>query len=139
MGKEIWTRAQLIEWLDRIYEKEREWNPCKKIELLLAELEAILTDKENQTYRPLWMDLTPNGKTLVVVYPGKHQEEIAEAVIDKLGEPEAAGPAEEGTGNLLLLFPHQNLPEPLKDIAERMTTASLLEHLGVRSEGSITI
>ena len=87
----------------------------------------------------LWIDLTPNGKTLVVLYPGKSQERLAEAFIDKLGEPEVAGPSEEVPGNLLLLFPHQNLPEPLKDIAERMTTASLLQHLGVEPEGGIVI
>jgi hypothetical protein len=52
---------------------------------------------------------------------------------DKLGEPEGVADSEEGTGNiLLLLFPHQNLPEPLKDTAERMTTASLLQYLGVK-------
>ncbi len=100
---------------------------------LWDEIEDILADKENQTYPPpFWIDLTPNGKTLIIVYPGTYQERLAEAVIDKLGEPEAAGPSEEGTGNLLILFPHQNLPEPLKDIAERMTTASLLQHLGVK-------
>jgi hypothetical protein len=87
-------------------------------ENLWDEIEGILEDKEHQIYRaPFWIDLTPNGKTLIIIYPGRHQEEIAEAFIDKLGEPEAAGPLEEVPGNLFLLFPHQ------------MTTATLLSYL----------
>lgn len=76
---------------------------------------------------PLHMELTPNGKTLVCVY--MNHEKIAEAVISKLGEPEYVGWGEKETNTLFLLFPHQNLPEELKDIAERMTTNSLLEYL----------
>lgn len=78
---------------------------------------------------PLWINLTPNGKTLIIIYPGEHQEEIAEAFINKLGEPELTGSSEEHPENLCLLFPHQNLPEEVKDIAERMTTANLLRSL----------
>jgi hypothetical protein len=96
------------------------------------EVDDILAKEENRIYpSPLWIDLTPNGKTLIVLYPGKHQEEIAEAIIDKLGEPEEAGPSEDYPGNLLLLFPHQDLPEPVKDVAERMTTYSLLQSLTI--------
>lgn len=89
-------------------------------------------DKEDQNgdlVSPAWMDLTPNGKTLVVIYPGNHQEEIAEAFIGELGEPEGAGPSEECPENLVLLFPHQDLPEPLRDVAERMTTHTQLRYL----------
>lgn len=93
------------------------------------QIDDVLEDAPYGKY-PLWIDLTPNGKTLVVVYPGKHQDEILEALFNKLGEPEDAGPSEDYPGNLLLIFPHQNLPEPLKDIAERMTTQSLLQYLG---------
>jgi hypothetical protein len=34
-----------------------------------------------------------------------------------------------------MLFPHQNLPVELMDVAERMTTANQLEYLGFKPEG----
>ena len=108
-------------------------------ENLWDEIDSILA-KENQTFTArVFIDLTPNGKTIIVIYPGKLQEKIAEAFIDKLGEPELAGSSEEVPENLLLVFPHQNLPEELKDMAEQMTTASLLTNLGFRPEGGIVI
>jgi hypothetical protein len=99
---------------------------------LWDEIEGILDRKENQTYpTPLWIDLTPNGKTLVVIYRNEpaRQEILAEAFIGVLGEPEEIGFQEDNPDDLWLLFPHQNLPAPLKDIAERMTTTSLLKYL----------
>ena len=77
---------------------------------------------------PLWIDLTPTGKTLVIIYPCGHMENITKAVIDKLGEPEAMG-AIEDTECFFILFPHQNLPAELLDIAERMTSSTIIEAL----------
>jgi hypothetical protein len=73
---------------------------------------------------PLWIHLTPNGKTLVAVY--RAHDVLADTLKELLGEPEAETWGEVTPKTLLLLFPHQNLPEDLKDIAERMTSESIL-------------
>lgn len=67
--------------------------------------------------------LTPNGKTLICLYPKRSkliQELLAAKICMVMGEPELAGfkPDEEGNENYWLLFPHQNVPEDIRDIAE---------------------
>ena len=109
------------------------------IENLWDEIDRILAKEKQTSPAPLWIDLMPNGKTLIVIYPGKHRDEIAEAIIDELGEPERAGHITEDLDTFFLILSHQNLPENIKDIAERMTTVSLLKYLGFRPEGGIVI
>ena len=76
---------------------------------------------------PIWFELTPNGKTLVAIYA--NHEKLADACIKALGEPEYQNRAEEDPNTLLLLFPHQDMPDDLKDIAEHMTSETLIECL----------
>ena len=83
---------------------------------------------------PFWMDLTPSGGTLIIVYPGPHQEEIGEILIDKIGEPDTYGRMIDKPDNLWIGYQHQNLPEDIKDIAERMATENVLESIGVNLE-----
>ena len=79
---------------------------------------------------PLTIELTPNGKTLVIVYPSNIQGELVARCLNILGEPEMICPGEVDSDNILMLFPHQDMPEELKEVAERMTTAHLLQNLG---------
>jgi hypothetical protein len=58
----------------------------------------------------------------------ERNEILARAFIDKMGEPAEMGYFD--TDTIFLLFPHQNMPDELKDIAERMTSQSLLTYLG---------
>jgi len=102
---------------------------------------------------PLWINLTPLGKTLVAVYESPAQQSIIDALVGQMGEPEAEGPLLEergtyyvfpnyqtpgeptegpayiSTGTYYMLFPHQNLPDDLLDIAERMTSQMIIEAL----------
>jgi hypothetical protein len=82
---------------------------------------------------PFSMILGATGKTMVCIYPRwadqERQELIAEKFIDLLGEPEFMGRTDENPQNINLLFPHQNLPPELMDLAERMTTTLQLRCL----------
>ncbi len=80
------------------------------------------------------IELTPNGKTLIFVYPGKDQEMLFEGFIRQLGEPQESGFCEEHPDTLFLLFPHQNLPDDMKETAQLMMTRALLEFLGYEPE-----
>ena len=84
-------------------------------------------DNIEEVYDNLYLNLTPNGKTLAIIY-AKH-EVIAEALISQLGEPEREGYIESDPDALFLIFPHQNLGEDLMDAAERMTSQSILDCL----------
>ena len=79
-----------------------------------------------------WIDLSAKGKTLIEIDKGESQEELAEAFIRVLGEPEIITNIidSQESDDLWLVFPHQNLPEEMREVAERMTTSTLLSSLG---------
>ena len=79
------------------------------------------------------VDLTLNGKTLVHVWPKdgdkavELEDEVAAAFVRMMGEPQACVFGD--SGELVMLFSHQDMPDDVKDIAERMTTQHLIKHL----------
>jgi hypothetical protein len=79
------------------------------------------------------VDLTLNGKTLVHVWPKdgdkavELEDEVATAFVRMMGEPQACVFGD--SGELVMLFSHQDMPDDVKDIAERMTTQHLIKHL----------
>jgi len=84
---------------------------------------------------PLTIELTPNGKTLAVVYPSRVQGRLVAGLLRMLGEPETIAAGELDPDNILILFPHQDMPEDLADMAERMSSANLLHSLGFDQAG----
>jgi len=81
------------------------------------------------------IELTPNGKTLVCVYPSNAQGMLIASCLQQLGEPEVICPGEADPNNVFMLFPHQDMSEDLREAAERMTTAHLLDSLGFNKGG----
>ena len=79
---------------------------------------------------PLRINLTDDGKTVVVVYAGEMQAMLVAKLVDMVGEPEQYGYPDDHPETKVMLFPHQNLPDELMDIAERMTGEDLLLSLG---------
>ena len=79
---------------------------------------------------PLTIELTPNGKTLVFLFPSKIQGMLVAKFLNILGEPEMICTGETNSEIIEILFPHQDMPEELYEVAERFTTAHLLEFLG---------
>jgi hypothetical protein len=80
--------------------------------------------------------LTLTGKTAVFIQSWcsrELREMLAEKFVEFLGEPEKVCFVKE-TGNLCMIWPHQNMPQILKDIAEDMTTEALLELAGINWE-----
>ena len=80
--------------------------------------------------------LTLTGKTAVFIQSWCSQglrEMFAEKFVEFLGEPEKVCFVKE-TGNLCMIWPHQNMPQILKDIAEDVTTEALLELAGINWE-----
>ena len=79
------------------------------------------------------VDLPLNGKTLVHVWPKdgdkavELEDEVATAFVRMMGEPQACVFGD--SGELVMLFSHQDMPDDVKDIAERMTTQHLIKHL----------
>jgi len=84
---------------------------------------------------PLTIELTPNGKTLLIAHPGPVQGTLTARALQLLGPPEIIGPGEDDPENILILWPHQDMPEELSDLAERMTSANLLFALGFDRAG----
>lgn len=94
---------------------------------------------------PYWIELMPDGKTMVFIYPwcvedGLTVEKIACRFHELMGEPELMtklkgnkpyDPPYQDQMCFVMIFPHQNLTPELKDIGERMTTASMLKALGM--------
>jgi len=79
------------------------------------------------------VDLALNGKTLVCIWPKDRgssvdlEDELAEAFICMMGQPQACVLGR--SGELVMLFPHQNMPDDIRDIAEQMTTRHLIKRL----------
>ena len=79
------------------------------------------------------VDLPLNGKTLVHVWPKdgdkavELEDEVATAFVRMMGDPQACVFGD--SGELVMLFSHQDMPDDVKDIAERMTTQHLIKHL----------
>jgi hypothetical protein len=79
------------------------------------------------------VDLALNGKTLVCIWPKDRgssvdlEDELAEAFICMMGQPQACVSGQ--SGELVMLFPHQNMPDDIRDIAEQMTTRHLIKRL----------
>lgn len=84
-------------------------------------------DEEDGIPLPFTMELTPNGKTMFFIF--RNSDALQDLFIEHFGEPECIEWGETNPDCLILLFPHQNLPEAWKDTAERMTTSHLLEYL----------
>lgn len=96
---------------------------------------------------PYWIELMPDGKTMVFIYPwcvedGFTMEQIGTRFYDIMGEPEFMAKVEppakkpypppyQKQGAIVMIFPHQNLTPELRDIGERMTSAMMLKHLGM--------
>lgn len=94
---------------------------------------------------PYWIDLMPDGGTLVIIYPwciedGFTIEQIATKIYERMGEPKEMSainltkpypPPYSNQRPFCMIYSHQNMPTELKDISERMTTAMLLKHLGL--------
>lgn len=95
---------------------------------------------------PYWIELTPDGKTLVFIYPwcvedGFTMVEIATRFYEIMGEPTLMGniqpedkphpPPYQGNSTFAMVFPHQKLTPELKDVGERMTSAMMLKRLGM--------
>lgn len=76
------------------------------------------------------LDLTPNGKTLVTLYPSSVQGKLVARSLAIFGEPEMICSGEDNPDVIHMLFPHQDIPEELKNVAEYMTTQNLLQYLG---------
>ncbi|MBM4443781.1 MAG: hypothetical protein FJ020_00585 [Chloroflexi bacterium] len=79
------------------------------------------------------VDLALDGKTLVHIWPKADgqavdlEDELAGAFVCMMGQPQACVSGR--SGELVMLFPHQNMPEDVRDIAERMTTRHLIKRL----------
>jgi hypothetical protein len=78
----------------------------------------------------IWINLTPNGQTMIIIYPCPKQNYLAEAFINKLGAPEYFGITEDHPENICLLFSHQDIPDFLKEYADEIATHALLTSLG---------
>jgi len=76
------------------------------------------------------IELTPNRKTLVAVYPSQTQGLLISRFLSVMGEPEAICPGDDNPEVVFMLFPHQNMPAELREAAETMTTQNLLDQLG---------
>jgi len=85
--------------------------------------------------RPMTIELTPNGKTLVCVYPSTIQGKLVARSLAIMGEPEMICPGEEDSDNIFMLFPHQDMPDELFQVAEYFTTEHLLDSLGFNKQG----
>jgi hypothetical protein len=79
------------------------------------------------------IDLTLEGETLVCVRPEKDSaavevdDELVAAFLKMMGEPRAWALAD--SGEIVMLFPHQDMPDEVKHIAEQMTTHHLIRRL----------
>jgi hypothetical protein len=81
------------------------------------------------------LDLTPNGKTLITFYPSSAQGKLIARSLDIFGQPEWMCAGETDPDIVHILFPHQDMPEELYEVAEEMTTKSLLHYLGFDKQG----
>ena len=79
------------------------------------------------------IDLTLEGETLICVRPEKDStivgvdDELVTAFLNMMGEPRAWALAD--SGEIIILFPHQNMPDEVKEIAEQMTAHHLMRRL----------
>lgn len=95
---------------------------------------------------PYWIELTPDGRTLVFIYPwcvedGFTMVQIATRFYEIMGEPTLMSnvyepgkfhpPPYQDKSTFAMVFPHQDLTPELKDIGERMTSAVMLKRLGM--------
>jgi hypothetical protein len=78
---------------------------------------------------PIVIELTPNGKTLACFYHRCPAMLIAR-MLHVMGDPELVSCGEDNPDVVWLLWPHQDMPVPLKQAAEDMSTANLLHFLG---------
>jgi hypothetical protein len=76
------------------------------------------------------IELTENGKTLVALYPSPTQGLLVSRFLTIMGEPEMVCPGEDNPEVIFMVFPHQDMPQQLKEAAEIMTTSNLLDELG---------
>ncbi len=86
------------------------------------------------------IDLTLQGETLVCVGPTKDtaivgtDDELLMAFLEMMGEPQAWALAD--SGEIIMLFPHQDMPSEIKEIAERMTAHHLMRKLETASQAA---
>jgi hypothetical protein len=89
--------------------------------------------------KPPGIELTDNGKTLVALYPSPTQGLLVSGFLSIMGEPELICTGEDAPEVIFMLFPHQDMPEGMREAAEMMTTSHPLDSLGYDNrEGGIT-
>lgn len=76
------------------------------------------------------IELTENGKTLVTLYPSPTQGLLVSRFLSIMGDPELICTGDDNPEVIFMVFPHQDMPEQLKEAAEIMTTSNLLDKLG---------
>ena len=84
---------------------------------------------ERMIKTPLVLELTPNGKTMGIFYGHCHALVIAR-VLALMGDPELVGCLGDDNDVIVMLWPHQDMPEEVKIVAEQMTSANMLNSLG---------
>lgn len=86
------------------------------------------------------IDLSLQGETLVCVGPTANaamvgmDDELVSAFLEMMGEPRAWALAD--SGEIILLFPHQDMPSEIKEIAEQMTAHHLMRKLEVARQAA---
>jgi len=81
------------------------------------------------------IELTENGKTLVALYPSPTQGLLVSRFLTIMGDPELICTGDDNPEVIFMVFPHQDMPEDMKEAAEIMTTTNLLDSLGYKPEG----
>ena len=76
------------------------------------------------------IELTENGKTFVALYPSPTQGLLVSRFLAIMGDPELICVGDDNTEVIFMVFPHQDMPEGMKEAAEIMTTSHLLDELG---------
>ena len=83
------------------------------------------------------IELTDNGKTLVALYPSPTQGLLVSRFLAIMGDPKMVCVGDDNPEVIFMLFPHQDMPEQLKEAAEIMMTTNLLDSLGYELEGGL--
>ena len=78
---------------------------------------------------PLVLDLTPDGKTLAIFY-GHCRALVIARLLAIMGDPELVCPGEHNPDVIWFLWPHQYMPDVIREVAETINTSNLLSYLG---------
>ena len=86
------------------------------------------------TKTPLVLELTPNGKTLAIFYAHCRAQVIAR-MLAVMGDPELVCPGDDNPDVVAMLWPHQDMPDEIREVADTMSTSNLLSYLGFDRQG----